>query len=216
MTFTLHVDGDRCRAHAAGVRDDVRRAISAGTHQHTDGDLVPVAKGNGYGLGNERLAREAAALGLTRLAVGTVFEAAELVGRYDGDLLVLTPFEPSDRVAAPVWHALAAGPHGDRVVRTISSREAWDSVVDGPGPARVVLEALTSMGRFGLTADELALLLADDATLVALVEDRVRLQGLTLHLPLTQPSPDHRAVPGARWKDAVSRSQRWDRGTSPA
>ena len=203
MTFTLHVDGDRWRAHAGAVRDAVRRSISAGTHEHADGDLVPVVKGNGYGLGNARLAREASALGLTRLAVGTVFEAADLVGRVDGDLLVLTPFEPGDRVAAPVWHALAAGSHGDRVVRTISSRVAWDSVVGGPGPARVVLEGLTSMGRFGLTGDELALLLADDATATALAEDRVRLLGLALHLPLTQPSPDHRAVPGARWKDAA-------------
>ncbi|MFN8167911.1 MAG: alanine racemase [Candidatus Nanopelagicales bacterium] len=201
MTFTLHVDGDRWRTHAAGVRDDVRRAISAGTHQHSDGDLVPVAKGNGYGLGIERLAREAAALGLTRLAVGTVFEAAEVVGRFDGDVLVLTPFEPSDRVAAPVWDALASGPSGDRVVRTVSSREAWDSLV--VGPARVVLEGLTSMGRFGLAPDELALLLADPATAAALADDRVRLHGLALHLPLVQPSPDHRAVPGARWKDAA-------------
>jgi hypothetical protein len=203
MTFTLHVDGERWRSSAATVRDAVRRSISAGTHQHTDGDLVPVAKGNGYGLGNETLAREATALGLTRLAVGTVFEAAELVGRFDGDLLVLTPFEPADRVAAPVWHALAAGPHGDRVIRTISSREAWDSVAAGPGPARVVLEGLTSMGRFGLASDDLALLLADPTTVSALVEDRVRLHGLALHLPLTQPSTDHRSVPGARWKDAA-------------
>ena len=71
MTFTLHVDGERWRAHTSATVDAVRTAISAGTHQHTDGDLVPVAKGNGYGIGNDRLAREVARLGLTRLAVGT-------------------------------------------------------------------------------------------------------------------------------------------------
>ena len=203
MTFTLSVDGVRWRDHAAGVRDAVRTAISAGTHHHTDGDLVPVAKGNGYGVGNARLAREASDLGLTRVAVGTVFEAADLVEAYDGDLLVLTPFEPADAVAAPVWHALASGPHGARIVRTISSRVAWETVATGPGPARVVLEALTSMGRFGLTAPELTALLTDDVTVAALAAGRVRLEGLALHLPLTAPSIDHRSVPGARWKDAA-------------
>jgi hypothetical protein len=203
MTFLLQVDGARWRSHAADVRDAVRRSISAGTHHHTEGDIVPVVKGNGYGLGNARLAREAALLGTLRLAVGTVFEAAELVTAYDGDILVLSPFEPADTVACRVWVELASGPHGDRIIRTISSRVAWETVATGPGPARVVLEALTSMGRFGLTADDLLAILDDDATVTALTTDRVRLEGLALHLPLTQPSVDHRAVPGARWKDAV-------------
>ena len=153
MTFTLHVDGDRWRVHTAATRDAVRTAISAGTHHHAEGDLVPVAKGNGYGLGNARLVREARRLGLTRLAVGTVFEAASALEEYDGDVLVLSPFEPADVVAARAWMELAHGPHAARVVRTVSSRAGWDVLVAGPGPVRVLLEALTSMGRFGLTAD---------------------------------------------------------------
>ncbi len=203
MTFTLHVDGDRWRTHTAAARDAVRSAISAGVHNHADGDLVPVAKGNGYGFGNHRLAGEATRLGLTRLAVGTVFEAAALAPEYDGDILVLTPFEPADTIAATAWVELAHGPHSDRIVRTISSRPAWDTVATGPGPARVVLEALTSMNRFGLTADELADVLASDATRDALLSGRVRLEGLALHLPLTQPHGDHKTVPGARWHDAA-------------
>ena len=60
MTFTLQVDAERWRRNSDAVRDAVRSAISAGTHHHSAGDLVPVAKGNGYGLGNARLARETA------------------------------------------------------------------------------------------------------------------------------------------------------------
>jgi hypothetical protein len=203
MTFTLHVDGDRWRSHTTATRDAVRTAISAGTHHHAEGDLVPVAKGNGYGFGSERLLREAVRLGLTRLAVGTVFEAGVAVERYEGDILVLAPFEPADTVAARAWVELAHGPHSARLIRTVSSRPAWDVLAAGPGPVRVVLEALTSMGRFGLTADELTALLADDATVTAIAEGRIALEGLALHLPLAEPHTDHRLDPGARWHDSA-------------
>ncbi len=208
MTFVLHVDGARWRAHTGRTVESVRGRAIGGAEGHEParpfalGDLVPVAKGNGYGVGNTRLLAEAARLGLTRVAVGTVFEAHAALEEYDGDVLVLTPFEPADPYAAAQWVELAHGPYADRLVRTVASREAWQSLVDGPGPARVVLEGLTSMGRFGLPADDLADLLADPSTVGALTGRRVRLEGLALHLPLTQPSPDHRAVPGARWKDA--------------
>jgi len=203
MTFTLHVDGERWRAHAAATVDAVRTAISAGTHQHTDGDLVPVAKGNGYGIGNDRLAREVARLGLPRLAVGTVFEATAAAASFDGDILVLEPFEPADRIAATAWVELAHGPHARRIVRTVSSPAAWSTLTEGPGPVRVVLEALTSMNRFGLTVDELLAVLRDDAAVDALASGRLRLEGLALHLPIAEPHTDHRTDPGARWHDSA-------------
>jgi alanine racemase len=203
MTFTVHIDGARWRRHTASTRDSVRTAISAGTHQHADGDLVPVAKGNGYGIGSDRLAAEATRLGLSRLAVGTVLEAAALAPSYDGDLLVLTPFEPADAAAARAWVELAHGPHADRIVRTVSSRTGWDTLLVGPGPVRVVVEALTSMGRFGLSAEEILELLAAPSTLEAITSDAVRIEGLALHLPLAQPTSAHLAVPGARWHDAA-------------
>jgi hypothetical protein len=214
MTFVLHVDSHRWRAHTGGTVEAVRAAIGpargasdadtpAALRPTALGDLVPVAKGNGYGVGNARLVAEAARLGLTRVAVGTVFEAHDALEQFDGDVLVLTPFEPADPYAAAQWVELAHSPYADRLVRTVASREAWDALVAGPGPARVVLEALTSMGRFGLPADAIADLLADAGTVAALTGRRVRLEGLALHLPLVQPSPYHRAVPGARWKDAV-------------
>lgn len=213
MTFSLHVDGDRWRAHTAATRDSVRAAIgsvpggSAGAdaaHHHlAPGDLVAVAKGNGYGVGNASLVAEAGRLGLTRLAVGTVFEAAEALTSFDGDVLVLTPFEPADSAAAATWVELAHGPHSARLLRTVASRSGWDALAAGPGPVRIVVEGLTSMGRFGLRSDDLAALLAEDATVGALTSRAVVIEGLALHLPISQPAADHRAVPGARWKDAA-------------
>lgn len=207
MTFTLHVDGERWRAHTERTRDAVRAAIAHPHHVDdqvpgVEGDLVAVTKGNGYGLGIARCAREAQRLGLTRIAVGTVFEVAEAASAYDGDIIVLTPFEPLDAHAAQEWTAVASAPHADRVVRTVSSRAAWDVLAAGPGPVRVVLEAITSIGRFGLEPDELRALMADPATLDAVRHGRVRIEGLALHEPMTQPEVDRRAVAGSRWHDA--------------
>ena len=56
--------------------------------------LVPVAKGNGYGFGLHRLARKAEWLGVDTLAVGTYDELPQVSQRYDGSLLVLTPWRP--------------------------------------------------------------------------------------------------------------------------
>ena len=56
--------------------------------------LTPVAKGNGYGFGLGRLARKAQWLGVDTLAVGTYDELPEVASRFDGDLLVLTPWRP--------------------------------------------------------------------------------------------------------------------------
>jgi len=56
MTFTLYVDEQRWRAHL--------RATLA-----SEAAIVPVIKGNGYGLGNQRLAAEAALHGPDRIRV---------------------------------------------------------------------------------------------------------------------------------------------------
>jgi alanine racemase len=82
MSLTLTVDGDRWRRHLRSVAD------------RTPG-LVPVAKGNGYGFGVGRLARKAAWLGADALAVGTYEELPEVRQRFEGDLLVLTPWRPT-------------------------------------------------------------------------------------------------------------------------
>ncbi|MGZ5400383.1 MAG: alanine racemase, partial [Nocardioides sp.] len=90
MSLTLTVDGDRWRGHLLRT-----------TAAHPG--IVPVAKGNGYGLGIGRLARRAQWLqehagetgaALDMLAIGTYVELPQAATRFDGDLLVLTPWRP--------------------------------------------------------------------------------------------------------------------------
>jgi len=180
MSFTLSIDAERWRAHQSAVVTAVR-----GTGA---GELVPVIKGNGYGIGQRTLAGEVARLDLGTIAVGTVFELGEMLDSYSGEIVVLQPFEARDAAAAEAWHYLAD--RGHRVIRTISSAEALLALADGPGPVRVILEGRTSMQRFGFTHDELLAALADSRVRAALAEGRILLRGLALHLPLAQPADD--------------------------
>jgi hypothetical protein len=166
MSLVLHVDGDRWRGHLRAVLAD-------------QPGLVPVAKGNGYGFGNGRLARKAqwlANLGLggDTLAVGTYAEIDDVASRFDGDLVVLTPWRAFD----------ATGPEDamhDRIIHTVGRIDDLRALIDGPGRPRVLLERLTSMKRHGFTARGLR----EAAALVR--ADRghgVRVEGVSLHLPL--------------------------------
>jgi len=159
MSLVLHVDGDRWRSHL--------RAIA----EQRPG-LVPVLKGNGYGFGLTRLARKSAWLGVDVVAVGTAYELAEVASRFDGDLLVLTP-----------WREFETAPLADidpgRVIHTVGRLADLVALIEQPGRPRVVLERLTSMKRHGFTARGLR-------EAVALVRERggVRIEGASLHLPL--------------------------------
>jgi hypothetical protein len=163
MSVVLHVDGERWRAH-------LQQTLAAAPY------LVPVAKGNGYGFGNGRLARRAGWLGVDTLAVGTYAELADVEQRYDGDLLVLSP-----------WRAFVDGATdalGDpRVVHTVGRLEdlAALSACESGSRARprVVLERMTSMKRHGLSARGLR----------AAAErlDHVRFEGVSVHFPLGGP-----------------------------
>ena len=101
VTFTLTVDSQPWRAAAQRTRDAVFEAVGG------NGGIVPVVKGNGYGLGNAALAAESETLGAPSVAVGTVHEAAEVAAAFSGDVVVLEPFDPRDAGAAAVWHELA-------------------------------------------------------------------------------------------------------------
>lgn len=198
MTFSLHVDGDRWRRHLATVRDEVRDALHNGTVGARFGDVVPVAKGNGYGFGIANLAVESARLGLDRIAVGTPHEAAVAATYFDGQILVMQPWDPRDVIAKEVWDFLETREFAPRVMRTVASVEALHELAShGLGsasqerPIQIVVEGLTSMRRFGLAEPDLDALLADDAIREALRTKRIDLQGLALHLPLTQPLAPH-------------------------
>lgn len=164
MSLTLHVNGDRWRAH---LRATVERYPG----------LVPVAKGNGYGFGLGRLARRAQWLGLDTLAVGTYDELGEVASRFDGSLLVLTP-----------WRPFGAATENDpsiasRVIHTVSRVEDVDGLLAQDPDARFVLEQRTSMLRHGMTARELRA-----AVSAWRAARRGRLEGSALHLPLASRS----------------------------
>ena len=97
MTFTLYVDEPRWRAHLQQVLVSIP-------------GLVPVMKGNGYGLGNARLAKEAGALGVDTVAVGTADEVAEVREHFAGDVLVMAPSYP--RTFDDLYTAYAAWTDG--------------------------------------------------------------------------------------------------------
>ena len=153
MTFSLYVDEDRWRAHLSSVLSS------------TPG-LVPVIKGNGYGLGLARLAQEASRLGVDTVAVGTSDELPVVREHFTGEVLVMTPAHPTP----------TSGDADSRLVQTVSHVD----VLRRAGTARVVLEGMTSMRRHGIGE-------ADVAAAAELCAG-VRLDGVALHLPIDRHS----------------------------
>lgn len=157
MSLSLYVDGDRWRAHMRSV-------------VHTHPGLVPVIKGNGYGFGNHRLARKAGWLGVDEVAVGTYDEVEDVRTRFDGTILVLTPWRPFEQRVV----------HDDRVVHTVGRLEDLEALAAREDRPRVVLERMTSMRRHGFSARELR----EAAGRLR----GVRLEGVALHLPMAHGS----------------------------
>jgi len=155
--LTLRVDGDAWRAHLRRTADERP-------------GLVPVAKGNGYGFGNHRLARRADWLGVDTLAVGTYAELGDVADRCSTDLLVLTPWRPF--LATPEQAT------SERVIHTVGRIEDLRELAARPGRPRVVLELLTSMRRHGFTAAGLR------EAAAAVASGGVRAEGVAVHLPL--------------------------------
>ena len=209
MAFAVTVDGQRWRDHQDGVCGAVER--SAGSM------LVPVIKGNGYGLGQRLLAEQALRLGVDTVAVGNVFEIDEVAEYGNYDIVVLEPFEPRDSFAADAWWRLGQRLHAGRVIRTVASRESLLALAEGPGSVRVVLEAHTSMHRFGFDEAELLSVLADPDVRRAFARGRVLVEGLALHLPLTQPvdevAPRGAALGTARVREVVRWAGLWQAET---
>jgi hypothetical protein len=201
MAFAVTINAQRWRDHQDVVWDTVRRAAGA--------PLVPVVKGNGYGLGQRLLADEAIRLNADTVAVGTVFEVDEVAQYGTYDILVLEPFDPRDSFATDAWWRLGQQLHAGRVIRTIASKEALLALGAGHGSVRVVLEAQTSVHRFGFDEVELLRVLADSQVREAFAMGRVLVEGLAIHLPLAQPA-DEVAPKGAETGTAKVREVvRW-------
>lgn len=178
MAFILQVDGDRWRSHVRMVRDSVATVA--------DTRLVPVVKGNGYGLGQSTLGRETSSLGCDVVAVGTAFEVEEVLAHTLADVVVLEPFEPRDHAASAAWSRLAQRWDAGRIIRTVASTSGLGALSDSIPGARVIIEGRTSMQRFGFTQQQVTRVMNEWRARA--VDGRVEVVGLTLHLPLVQPS----------------------------
>jgi alanine racemase len=172
MSFELRVDGQRWRR---GLHTVV---------EQTPG-IVPVIKGNGYGLGRGLLARESAALGVDTIAVGTYAEVPTALATFDGDVMVLTPWRPffTDVVLDP------------RVIHTLGRVSDIADLAGRSPSARIVLEGETSMARHGLDRHELAAAVAALGTLTV--------EGFAIHLPMTGGNFDEAQY----WAAALEASQ---------
>ncbi|GAA3629725.1 alanine racemase [Microlunatus ginsengisoli] len=162
---TMWLDEARWREHQRTVAGSV--------------PLVPVAKGNGYGFSLPRLAAEAQALSAASpgaeavrsgaIAVGTPAEVAQVRDAFDGDIVILQPYDGAD----PLATSLA----GDRrVISTVSRVGDLERITTAADEPRVLVEVLTSMRRHGLPADRLAV--------VRDYQPRIRFEGWTIHLPI--------------------------------
>ena len=191
MSFTLHIHGEKWQTHLQSV---VKAVTSA-----SGSSPVPVIKGNGYGLGQELLAATAMDLGADTIAVGTVFEIESVVSITQGDIVVLQPFDPRDSGAAAKWWEIGEKFYAGRIIRTVSNPEALIELAAGAGGVRVILEARSSMLRFGFTEPELVGALANSEIRSALAAGRIFIEGLSVHLPIERSALDSHAVEVMRW-----------------
>ncbi len=149
--------------------------------------IVPVIKGNGYGFGAGLLCGEAQRMGVATIAIGTYVEAPAALAAFDGDVLVMEPYRPRIHSALPFLP-------DRRLVHTVTSSTDLDSLRGIEPAARVVIEGLTSMNRFGAPVEAINELV-----------DAAGAEAVTLHLPL---GTGHLAEV-VRFVDAVPAAQRW-------
>ena len=203
MGVTLRLDVNRWREHLRVVADA------------TPG-LVPVIKGNGYGYGHRRLARESERLGTDTVAVGLPSEVALVREDFLGSIVVLQAWRPGD----PIADDLLAD---DRVITTVSRIADLKTLAATGKSPRVLLEVLTSMKRHGMSPTELAAAVGE--------LDGLRFEGWTIHLPMGDDSRYAEAVrlarsaldarPGTLWlshlptEDAIGLSRQLGGSDSP-
>jgi len=169
MPLTLYVDRGAWRHHQMCVVE-------------AEPDLVPVAKGNGYGFTVPVLARAAAGLGVDQLAVGTADEAAAVLGSFSGDVIILESY----------LDAVDPAVADDRIVRTAASVDAVRKLAGH----RLILDCRSSLRRQGLAPAELPL------AAEALAGQRV--DGFSLHLPLDRPAAADPAAETRSWVRALA------------
>ncbi len=155
MPFTLRVDAQRWRRHT-------RSSIDA------NAGIVPVIKGNGYGLGRDLLAAEAAALDVDQIAVGTYEEVADALAGFPGDIMVLTPWRPFFTNVS----------YDARVIHTVGRIGDVQALAQAaPTGTRIIYEGESSMSRHGFDRHQLAA--------AKQVRGNLQIAGFAVHLPMT-------------------------------
>ena len=167
MTFSLNVNATKFRGHLVSVMN---------TYATAGAELVPVIQGKGYGVGRGLLASDAARLGSNRIAIGTVWELGQSLADFAGEILVLEPFNSSDTSAVAQWRTHLEH-NADRIIVTVSNVDL--AAVRAAGAKNIYLEGKTSLSRFGI--------LHLDMQSIENFND-LKVQGLTLHLPIVQPA----------------------------
>lgn len=191
MSFTLNINGDRWRTHLRSVVNAITTTSGSSP--------VPVVKGNGYGIGQELLGATAMELGADTIAVGTVFEIESVVSVTQGDIVVLQPFDSRDAGAAAKWWEISKKFYSGRIIRTVATLEALNELITGSSGVRVIIEARSSMVRFGLTEPELIGVLGNADIRAALATGQFFIEGISVHLPIDRSAPDSHAVEVMRW-----------------
>ena len=207
MSFTLQINGEKWRTHLRAVTNALTSASGSSP--------VPVIKGNGYGLGQELLGATAMDLGADTIAVGTVFEIESVVDVTRGDIVVLQPFDPRDASAALQWSGIGEKFYAGRVIRTVASPQALTDLVSGTKSVRIILEARSSMVRFGFTESELIGALRNPEIRAALATGRIFVEGIAIHLPIERSAPNSHAVEVMRWAGLWERETAVWEGHSP-
>ncbi len=128
MSFNLRVDLASWQRHLDSY------------HLHHPG-LVPVIKGNGYGVGRSRLIEQATRMVVDTIAVGVAAEAKEALTKFTGSVLVLAPWQ---------IHEVAAG-SPDRLIRTVSSLPVLQEVAQRNPATPIIVELDSPMHRHGIS-----------------------------------------------------------------
>lgn len=160
------------------------RAVASATPQ-----LVPVVKGNGYGLGRPFLVEKAAALlGVGRkVAVGTVYEAKDVPTTTP--VHILSPLGSIDTLDIPA-----------NAIPTVATLRDVRILEDHGWKKSVVVKLASSMNRFGATSDQF------HALVQSISVAGLTIESCALHVPLSSGTHEAKSVVAehlARWLPLV-------------
>jgi hypothetical protein len=155
MTLSLEVNNNAWTNHIKNILNSYASPTS---------EVTPVIKGNGYGIGRKNLSNKAHELGVTSVAVGTIFEAQDVLNQGFQEVLVMDPVKDIDDLAFKELTRI----NNSSLILTISCLKDAQNIGNNP----VVVEGNTSMNRFGIGINNLAEV------------SNLNLKGISLHFPI--------------------------------